>query len=69
MAKKILQCGLSYKHLQLAFNRNPQEGIRDLFTESTNGHARVTNRKKKHYFFCRQLLPREITLCETKILS
>ena len=45
MAKKIAQSGLSFLHLQLAFTRNPQDGIRNLFTEFANGHVRITNRK------------------------
>lgn len=44
IAKKISQSGLSYYHLKLAFSRNPQEGIRNLFTEATNGHVRITKR-------------------------
>ena len=45
IAKKIAQSGLSFLHLQLALTRNPQDGIRNLFTEFANGHVRITNRK------------------------
>ena len=36
MATKIAQSGLSFLHLQLAFTRNPQDGIRNLLTEFAN---------------------------------
>ncbi|XP_061176202.1 uncharacterized protein LOC133185163 [Saccostrea echinata] len=46
MAKKIANSGLCLHHLKLAFHRDSHDGIRILFSEKTNGKARVTNRTK-----------------------
>ena len=47
MAKKIATSGLSFDHLQLAFSRNKERGIKILLGEmGEDGKARVTTSKK-----------------------
>ena len=46
MAKKIAESGLNYSHIKLAFDRNGDDGIKDLFTEKFVGKRRVTADKK-----------------------
>lgn len=46
MAKKIANSGLCLHHLRLAFDRGGHDGIKNLFSEKSNGKARVTNRSK-----------------------
>ena len=45
IAKKIAGSGLQYKHLELAFNRDPVEGIYSLFSEQCGKSVRVTKSK------------------------
>jgi len=45
MMKKLARSGLSYKHLQMANNRDPNNGLRLLLSEKVKGKARVTNKK------------------------
>ncbi|XP_062601160.1 uncharacterized protein LOC134262849 [Saccostrea cucullata] len=46
IAKKIAGSGLQYKHLELAFTRDPVEGIYSLFSEQSGKSVRVTKSKK-----------------------
>ena len=42
MAMKIAGSGLSISHLALAFRRNKEDGIRQLFSQLVDGKPRVT---------------------------
>jgi DNA polymerase III alpha subunit (gram-positive type) len=46
MANKIASSGLNFCHLQLAFNRTGEDGIRNLFMENVHGKVRVSKCKK-----------------------
>ena len=46
MAKKIADSGLNYSHIKLAYDRNGDDGIKDLFTEKFVGKRRVTADRK-----------------------
>ena len=45
MANKIAKSGLSYKHLQLAYARDHEHGIRLLLSEKHNNKASVTTKR------------------------
>ena len=46
MSEKIAKSGLCYKHLQLAYERNGEDGIQAFFSERFNGSVRITKSKK-----------------------
>ncbi|XP_062621846.1 DNA polymerase III PolC-type-like [Saccostrea cucullata] len=46
MANKIASSGLNFSHLQLAFQRHQEDGIRNLFIENVGGKVRVSKCKK-----------------------
>ena len=65
MSKKIAQSGLPFFHF--AFTRNPQEGIRNLFTEFAKGHVRITNRKKLLFLLFTVFSKRDKSWCQTNL--
>ena len=46
MAEKAASSGLTYRHLQLVFERDGEFGLNSLLNEKFNGVVRVTKRKK-----------------------
>lgn len=49
MGNKIAGSGVSLPHLQLAFQRNGREALRDVLSEMIDGNVRVTKSKKIIY--------------------
>ena len=46
MVQKMAGSGLKMSHLQLAYARDPDRGIKNIFTETVQGAARVTKNNK-----------------------
>ena len=53
MARKIAGSGLRCNHLITVFRRSGEDGIRDLFAESSNGRPRVTRSTKVVQDICK----------------